>query len=204
MEERSELFSLDSTSKFLKKNLFIVILVLGGVLLLLFGALQFFSEDKDSGIEFVRNETEIKAEKIFIDISGAVNNPGVYEFESTQRINDAIESAGGLSTDANIEYISRNVNQAQKLSDGMKLYFPFEGEEVESVLGSSSGSESAGGLVNINSASQRQLEELPRIGPVTAEKIIAGRPYNIVDDLLIRKIVGVSVFDQIKDLVTAP
>lgn len=206
MDEKSELFSLDNTSKFLKKNLLLVILVLGGVLMLLVGNLQFFSKSDDSGIEFESVKNEVEAARIFVDISGAVKNPGVFEFSSEERISDAIKRAGGLTKDANIDYISKNVNQAQKLSDGMKLYFPFEDEEVSTVLGLSSNSESQsiGGLININSSSQSQLESLPKIGPVTAEKIIAGRPYNGVEELLIRKIVGSSVFEQIKDLVTAP
>jgi len=204
MEDRSELFSLDNTLKFLKKNLLLVILVLGGVLMLIVGTLQFFSKSSDSGIEFVAVESEVEAGKIFVDISGAVNETGVYEFSQNQRISDAIKAAGGLAQDANTEYIDKNVNQAQKLTDGMKLYFPFEDEQVSTVLGSSSESESTGGLININSASKSQLESLPKIGPVTAEKIIAGRPYNGVEDLLIRKVVGNSVFEQIKDLITAP
>jgi len=204
MDEKSELFSLENTSKFLKKNLLLVILVLGGVLMLIVGGLQFFSKPSDSGIEFVAVESEVEAGKIFVDISGAVNETGVYEFSQNERISDAIKRAGGLTDDANNEYIDRNLNQAQKLSDGMKLYFPFEDEEVSTVLGSSSETQSTGGLININSASKSQLESLPKIGPVTAEKIIAGRPYNGVEDLLIQKVVGNSVFEQIKDLITAP
>lgn len=204
MDEKSEIFSLENTSKFLKKNILLVILVLGGVLMLVVGGLQFFSKPSDSGIEFVAVESKEEAGKIFVDISGAVNETGVYEFSQDDRISDAIKRAGGFSDDANTEYIDKNVNQAQKLSDGMKLYFPFEDEQVSTVLGSSSESQSIGGLININSASQSQLESLPKIGPVTAEKIIAGRPYNGVEDLLIQKVVGNSVFEQIKDLVTAP
>lgn len=204
MDEKSELFSLENTSKFLKKNLLLVILVLGGVLMLVVGTLQFFSKSPDSGIEFESVKNEVEAAKIFVDISGAVNETGVYEFSQDERISDAINRAGGLTKDANTDYISKNVNQAQKLSDGMKLYFPFEDEEVPTVLGSSSEAQSTGSLININSASQSQLESLPRIGPVTAEKIIAGRPYSGVEELLIRKIVGSSAFEQIKDLITAP
>ena len=57
-------------------------------------------------------------------------------------------------------------------------------------------------LVDINTGSQSQLEALPGIGPVTASKIIAGRPYNSVDELLSKKIVGSKVFNQIKDKIT--
>ncbi len=208
MDEKSELFSLDSTSKFLKNNLLLVILVLGGALMLLVGGLQFFSESKDSGIEFVAVESEVEAKQIFVDISGAVNETGVYEFSQDDRISNAIERAGGLSSDANTEYIDKNVNKAQKLTDGMKLYFPFEGEEVSTVLGttdsSSASSGSSGGLINLNSASESELDTLPGIGPARASDIVEGRPYDTVDDLLIRKVVGASVFNNIKDLVTAP
>jgi len=203
MEEKSELFSLDSTSQFLKKNLLLVILFLGGTIMLLVGGLQFFSKPTDSGIEFVPVKNEVEANSIFIDISGAVKNPGVFEFSSEDRISTAIEKAGGFTDDANTEYISKNVNQAQNLTDGMKLYFPFEGEELPTVLGSSSNEAgSSGGLININNASESELDSLPGIGPARAADIIASRPYDSVDDLLIRKVVGASVFDQIKDLVT--
>lgn len=203
MDERSELFSLESASSFLKKNLLLVILMLGGSIMLFFGGLQFFSKSDNSEIKFVSGENKTEPSKIFIDISGAVKNPGVFEFSSTDRISDAIKSAGGLTDDANTEFISKNINQAQNLADGMKLYIPFEGEEVTSVLGESDTSE-VGGLINLNSASQSTLEDLPKIGPVTAEKIIANRPYDTVNDLLIRKVVGSSTFNEIKDLVTAP
>ena len=203
MDERSELFSLESASSFLKKNLLLVILMLGGSIMLIFGGLQFFSQSDNSQIEFVSGENKSEASKIFIDISGAVKNPGVFEFSSTDRISDAIKSAGGLTDDANTEFISKNINQSQNLADGMKLYIPFEGEEVSNVLGESDTTQ-GNALINLNSSTQSTLEDLPKIGPVTAEKIISGRPYDTVNDLLIRKVVGSSVFNEIKDLVTAP
>lgn len=191
---------MESASKILKKNIFIVVLFLGGALMLIVGALQFFSKPVDSGIKFESSEKSDEAKNFFVDISGAVKNPGLYEFSSDQRIGDAITSAGGFLEDANQEYINKNLNQAQILSDGIKIYIPFEGEEITEVLGQSDVSQ--GGAMSLNSAAISQLEELPRIGPVTAQKIIDGRPYESVDDLLIRKIVSASVFDQIKDLVT--
>lgn len=202
MEERSELFSSDSVSQFLKKNFLLLILFLGGVIMLFVGGLQFFSKDTNSGIEFVPVKNESEADKIFVDISGAVNNPGVFEFSSEDRISSAIERAGGLADDANLDFIDKNINQAQKLADGMKIYIPFEGEEPEIVLGSSSNDSS--GLINLNSASTSELDSLPGIGPARAEDIVSGRPYSSIDELLIRKIVGASVFEDIKDLVTAP
>lgn len=207
MDERSELLSSDSTSQLIKKNILLIVLTLGGILALLIASFQFFSQDKNSRIEFVPVENEDEPDKIFVDISGAVNNAGVYEFSQDERISDAIEKAGGFTQSADRDFISKNVNQAERLVDGMKIYFPKEGEVVENVvlgLNTDPQRNNNTGHINLNTATESQLDGLPGIGPSRANDIIAGRPYDSVDDLLIRKIVGASVFDQIKDLVIAP
>jgi competence protein ComEA len=103
------------------------------------------------------------------------------------------------------------MNMAVKVSDGMKLYFPFVGESgvlgATSLPGSGSSGESgksgkSGGVININSASESQLDSLPGVGAVTAGKIVSSRPYASVEELKSKKIVGASVYDKIKDLVT--
>ncbi len=151
-----------------------------------------------------QNPTEVK--NIFVDIEGAVVRPGVYKLPQDSRIQDALVAAGGLSASADRNFVSKNINLAIKLSDGAKIYIPNVGEAVSSssVLSGSSQTGTGGGgdLVSINSSSQAQLEALPGIGPVTVEKIIAGRPYGSVDELLKKKIVGGKVFDQIKDKIT--
>ena len=90
---------------------------------------------------------------------------------------------------------------ATKLADGAKIFIPSVGEAVNggSALNSSSEGIIVGALININTSSQSQLESLPGIGPVTAQKIIAGRPYGSIEELLSKKIVGSKVFGQIKD-----
>jgi competence protein ComEA len=60
-----------------------------------------------------------------------------------------------------------------------------------------------GGLVDINSASPEALDKLPGVGPARAKAIIAGRPYNGKDDLVQRKIIPSSVYNQIKDKIIA-
>ena len=70
------------------------------------------------------------------------------------------------------------------------------------MLNASSEGIAVGTLININTSSQSQLEILPGIGPVTAQKIILGRPYGSVDELLGKKIVGTKVFDQIKERIS--
>lgn len=152
-----------------------------------------------SGQEFPK-ESLVSNQNISVDVSGAVLKPGVYQVEAQSRVEDAITAAGGFSDKANAQYISKSLNMAQKMSDGMKIYVPFEGEQTGGVSG---GSAVAGvktsGKVNINTASQSDLEALPGIGSVTAAKIISGRPYQKIDDLLDQKIVSKSVFEKIKD-----
>lgn len=135
---------------------------------------------------------------IVVDISGAVEKPGVYDLSSEARVSDVIEAAGGVSEDADSVYIAKNINLAQKVTDGQKLYIPFASEQAQSteVLGQETG------RVSINTANSAALETLPGIGPVTAEKIIKNRPYSSVDDLLSKKSVGPSVFADIKELVS--
>src|SRR3989344_3599763 len=111
--------------------------------------------------------------------------------------------AGGFSDKANTEWIAKNLNLAAKLTDAAKIYIPFAGEEL-ATSGSMDSTSTTGttgntGLININSANQAQLESLPGVGPVTAAKIISGRPYGSVDELLGKKIVGASVFEKIKE-----
>ncbi len=128
-----------------------------------------------------------------VDISGAVLNPGVYDMSESGRIDDLIQMAGGFRDDANQEYISKHLNLAQKVVDGSKVYIPFIGEEV--VLGT----EQSSSKVNINSASSESLEGLSGVGAVTASKIIAGRPYSAIEDLLSKKVIGRALFEKIKD-----
>ncbi|HYM65593.1 MAG TPA: helix-hairpin-helix domain-containing protein, partial [Candidatus Sulfotelmatobacter sp.] len=114
-------------------------------------------------------------------------------------------SAQGLSEDADRDYISKNINLAQKLSDGAKIYIPKIGEVVSLNQNSESnvlGVQAQTSLININSATSESLDSLPGVGPVTAQKIINSRPYATIDELLSKKIVSNSVFTKIKDKIT--
>lgn len=155
----------------------------------------------ESGSGFGKNNG-----KILVDIEGAVISPGVYELEKDARIKDLMVKAGGLSVSADRVWFARNVNLASKLSDGSKIYIPSEGENISSSSENSAGSNALGasttGLININSASESQLDSLPGVGPVTASKIIQGRPYQSLEDLLSKKAVSSKVFSQIKDKIS--
>lgn len=177
-----------------------LILIIGGI----FSSGLFKTQTKAvlSAKDFPK-ESIVKSADFKVDISGAVNDPGVYEIISGERVEDLIKKAGGFSASASAEYISKSLNLSQKLSDGMKIYVPFEGESGGFVKG-------GGGVISgvttqtkvgINSATLSELDTLPGVGPVTAQKIIDGRPYGEVNDLIIKKVVSKSVFEKIKDLV---
>lgn len=139
------------------------------------------------------------AKVISVDVSGAVVKPGVYRLKEGDRIEEAIKQAGGFVENVNKEYIAKHLNMAQKLIDGTKIYVPLAGEEgIAAGAANSSGNQVI--RVNINSASQAELEALSGIGAATAGNIISGRPYEKVEDLLSRKIIkGKNTFDKLKD-----
>ena len=162
------------------------------------------------GVEFSLESTSSATTKIYIDIEGSVVSPGVFEFLEGERVEDAIKKAGGLTEKADTGWIVKNLNRAAKLADGGKIYIPSISEDIEgkspSSAKASEGKQNSGntlgvttGLINVNTASQKDLESLPGIGPVTAVKIIEGRPYSSVEDLKNKKIVGASVYEKIKD-----
>lgn len=173
-----------------------LILILTGSVFLLFNS----KNNPDSEVKIIQLDEAENNSNIFVDIGGAVKVPGVYKLKAGDRIAQAIEVAGGLRTDADGNWVSKNLNLAAKLSDGMKIYVPFAGETFSppADVGVSSGV----AAVNINTASQKELESLPAIGPVTAAKIINNRPYFSVDDLVKRKVVSQSTYDKIKDKIT--
>ena len=180
-----------------------IVLIIGGAVVSGISKSKFKNPQTSSGQGFPK-ESLVQTQKISVDVSGAVKNPGVYHIESNSRIEDAVKAAGGFSENANGEYISKYLNMAQKISDGSKIYIPPVGEKIPSGnqnTGSVSGVSTTSIVtkVNINTASQSELEALSGIGPVTASKIISDRPYMSVEELLSKKVVSKAVFEKIKD-----
>ena len=188
-----------------------------GLIFLVYGLLSLLgTSSSDKSVVFeeassVGASTSANMGKIVVDIEGAVEKPGVYELPNDARIQDAMVLAGGLGKDANREWVSRNLNLAAKLRDGGKLYIPSVGEDIttSTISNGNMGSDRDAGalgessaLININTSSQSELESLPGIGPVTAGKIINGRPYGDISELLSKKVVGNATFEKIKDLIT--
>lgn len=109
---------------------------------------------------------------IYVDISGCVVNPGVYEAEPGMRIFQMIEMAGGTTEDADTD----SINRAEEVYDGQKIMI-YPAESGPESSGISSGTV-GDGRININTADFGQLQDIPGVGPVTAEKIIEYRENN--------------------------
>jgi competence protein ComEA len=140
---------------------------------------------------------------IKVYVSGAVVHPDVYTVERGSIVKDALAAAGGPAADADLN----KINLAQTLNDGQQVYIPRVGEVPTPGPTSSGGGQPAiSGPININTATQAELEALPHIGPAIAAKIIAYRekygPFARIDDIKRVAGIGPSTFDDIKDLIT--
>jgi competence protein ComEA len=143
---------------------------------------------------------------IVVQVAGAVVRPGVYRFGSGSRVADAIEAAGGYGPRVDAERAERELDLAAKLIDGRTVRVPSR-DDPTATDGTAAGSGSTGpGLVDLNHATLAELDALPGIGPVTAQKIVDARrekPFASADELRSRGILGDKAFARLKDLVTA-
>lgn len=198
--------SMDETSldKLIKENFLPIILLAGATILLIFGIYQLLLKPSKNSLtlEESSQSAQPSASKILVDVAGAVNKPGTYTLTSDARYKDALKAAGGISQEADEEWIEKNLNQASRLTDGAKIYIPRVGEQASSTSTSTVAGASQTGLINVNTASTSELDTLPGIGPVTAQKIIDSRPYLQVSDLVSKRAVTQSVFDKIKDKIS--
>ncbi len=199
---------------FLTKYRFPLIVLLGGVVLIGLGILLNKGEVSGTKVEVLEATTEAQNQQaeIVVEIAGAVEKPGVYKLPKDSRIEDLLVSSGGVSSSADREWMEKTLNRAAKLIDGQKIYIPSVNEQssVESAKNpsgyqtvSSDFSSQKEGLVNINTASLKELDGLPGIGPVYGQNIIEHRPYSNVEELLSKAVLKPSVYEKIKGLVTA-
>ncbi len=178
-----------------------VILGLVGLILVGVGIFSLFlSQPKEPAIEILSPVEEESQAKIFVHLEGAVEKPGLYELPANARLNDLLIKAGGLSAQADREWVSQNLNLAQKLTDGGKIYIPEKGEVKGEEMGSGLGKGKGGmGKINLNTASLFQLDSLWGIGEKRAQDIIQNRPYQTTEELVTRKIIPQNVYEKIKD-----
>lgn len=185
--------------EFVRQNVSFIILAGAGVLFLLIGVGLLISEKSrppEMTISSVATQSA-SVGSLKADIEGAVLKPGVYELVSGARVQDLLVAAGGLLGVADRDYVSKNINLAMKLTDGAKIYIPKKGEPATAKV-----PEGQAIIININNASESELDKLYGVGAVTAQKIIAGRPYSKIEDLVSKKVLGQNAFDKIKDNIT--
>ena len=137
---------------------------------------------------------------IFVDIKGAVKNPGVYQMKVGDRVKDALEAAGGLTAEAD----SQKVNLAKRLEDQMVIVVPKVGEEAEEIPAGETRKEAAkDGKVNINTATVEELKTLKGVGEKKAEAIIEYRKKNgsfqTKEDLMKVRGIGKKLFESFQE-----
>ena len=165
-------------------------LLLGGLLMLV------SSQPRGNPIKLLPAPSPLP---MMVYVSGAVGRPGVFSVPPNSRIKDAIEVAGGLLPEAD----SSGINLAALLKDGQRISIP--------TLGPTRGPDETSAatlshLVNINTATLAELDNLPNIGPVLAQAIITFRdengPFEMIEEIQKVPGIGPAIFENIKDLIT--
>lgn len=132
----------------------------------------------------------------YVYVSGAVRRPGLYAFDETVRVGEAVHAAGGVLPYAD----AAAVNFADEAADGMHIHIPYD------LNGAPSVGEADDGRININEADEEKLGELPGIGPAMARKIIAYRDehglFSGIEELQKVKGIGPAKYKELQDKVT--
>ncbi|HEP1795149.1 TPA: helix-hairpin-helix domain-containing protein [Streptococcus suis] len=158
-------------------------------------------------LEEVSTEASEEPSQLVVDVKGAVAKPGLYTLEVGARVNDAVEVAGGLTSQAD----PKSVNLAQKLSDEAVIYVASKGENISVVASTTASSamsqeEKNTSIVNLNTATEADLQTISGIGAKRAADIIAYREANggfkSVDDLNNVSGIGDKTMESIRPYVT--
>ncbi len=202
------------------KLIFIIIIICG----IAYGIVSRFIKNRNiENIENISEEIEINnqfendtilndnVKKLVIHITGAICNEGIYELEENSRIADAVKMAGGLKEDADL----KQINLAYLLEDGMKINIPSKNDKIQENIiseenyvtkdNSNLSKNKKDTKVNINTATQTELETLPGIGPSIALKIVNYRKekgkFIKIEDIKNVSGIGDSKFNKIKDFI---
>lgn len=188
----------------LSENKEVAVLLAAGVVMVLMGIKEWQRVKTPESVVEVIEEPDSGGVigGVVVDISGAVERPGVYRLSNEARVGEALEAAGGLREDADADWVAKNVNLAAVLEDGKKVFVPMVGEIGVGETAESEGVVAGVATVNINSASESALDGLPGIGPARAKAIIDNRPYGSTDELVSKDVLSQSVFEGIEDQVS--
>ena len=206
---KSLILSHQNKLPFVLLGLGILLVIIG----LLIGKVINISSDKVEALQTPGVEsmsTSRSVDTILVDVSGEVINPGVYKLPTDARTEDALIASGGLSSNADRNYVSKFLNKAAKLIDGQKIFIPsIQQSNTTSATTidqktnvAQSNIEPDNGLVNINTSSSEALDTLPGIGQTYAQKIVDNRPYSHTEELVSKKVLGQSLYNKIKDKIT--
>ena len=160
----------------------------------------------------ISNLEELETDSIVVYVCGAVKESKVVTLKENSRVCDAIDAVGGLTSDSDLT----NINLAYILEDGEKIYIPKKGEEIQSESASATTQSSSysnyssistkNNKININKATQTELETIPGVGPSTALKIINYRDengkYSSIEDIKNVSGIGDVKYEKIKDYIT--
>jgi competence protein ComEA len=136
---------------------------------------------------------------VIVHVAGAVASPGLYRLGGAPRVADAVDAAGGVAPDADVDAL----NLAAPVADGQRIYVPRQGEAGADPSAGDTGVVAADSQpVDLNSATSEQLDALPGIGPSTAEAIISYRRehgrFRSVDELLEVRGIGQAKLDELR------
>lgn len=159
------------------------------------------------GLVEEKDDQEDEPAEIVVDVKGAVKQPGIYHLPPDARVYEAIAAAGGATDEAD----ETQLNLADFLTDGMAVIVPAKGDDPSerlSMTGGAAGGSGGGtsGKVNVNRATEEELQTLTGIGPAKAAAIIRDReengPFKSVDDLTRVSGIGEKTLDNLRDDVT--
>lgn len=159
-----------------------------------------FSENTIENDTVKLNIIETENSLIMVHISGEVYHPGIYELLVGDRVVDAVNIAGGLTKQADVD----KINLAKKINDEDKIYIPALGEEVSISIEMQTNTQESG-KININVASEADLQSLPGIGEVIAARIVEYRKttkFKNIEDILDVSGIGQAKFEAIKDSIS--
>jgi len=205
-------------SKRLKKYTVEIVLITAALTITVISFIIFLKSNQPAEDVLVEEDkTNQTPQKIMVEIAGAVINPGVFEASPNARLKDMIKQAQGLSPEADLNYFARNFNLARYVTDQEKIYIPSTDEITNGLFvenaqvtnlrgqiqaGATSQTSVKNEKININEATVEELDTLPGIGQVTAEKIISSRPYKTIDELLTKKVLKKNIYEGIKELIS--